>query len=341
MAIGRNEGDRLKRSLSSIEAWRASTVYVDSSSTDDSVAFARSLGVQVVELDTTIPFTAGRARNAGFERLSELMPDVEFVQFVDGDCEVVEGWVERATAVLERSGDVGVVCGRRRERFPRNTIWNRLCDMEWNTPVGRALACGGDALYRASAFRAAGGFDARLVAGEEPELCMRIRSRGFVIERIDAEMTLHDVAMTHFSQWWRRASRNGHAIVGALMLHGRETGHDWGRQLFRAVFWPALITAATIVAAAAPFTNVSTGWKLGCAAAPLALFALVWTRTFLNRRRRGDSAGDCALYAFFVVLGKWAECLGAWRCWRDRSSGRRSRWIEYKPVPARPGGERA
>ncbi len=341
VAIGRNEGDRLKRALRSLDARRERTVYVDSSSTDDSVSFARSIGVDVVELDTTIPFTAGRARNAGCDRLLEIAPDVEFVQFVDGDCEVVDGWIERAAAEITCDPKLAVVCGRRRERFPHATIWNRLCDMEWNTPIGRSHACGGDALYRVSAFRSAGGFDSRLVAGEEPELCVRIRARGFEIERVDAEMTLHDVAMTRASQWWRRASRNGHAIVGALMIHGNDANHDWGRQLFRAVFWATSITVASIAAGIGLFSALPWAWKLTLAMLPIALLALVWARTFVNRSRRGDSVGDCALYATFVVAGKWAECAGAFQCWRDHASGRRSRWIEYKPIPTRTSGERA
>lgn len=341
VAIGRNEGDRLKRSLASLETWSASTVYVDSGSTDDSVAFARSRGVHVIELDTTTPFTAGRARNAGFERLLAVVPDAEFVQFVDGDCEVSSGWIERAAEELARDERIGVTCGRRRERHPNATLWNRLCDMEWNTPIGQARACGGDALYRVGAFKSAGGFDPRLVAGEEPELCVRLRARGFEIERIDADMTLHDVAMTRFSQWWRRASRNGHAIVGALIIHGSGADHDWGRQLFRAVFWPTLIMLAVIGASIAAFLPIATPLKLCAAALPIALWAVIFARTFFNRRARGDGTGDCARYAFFTVLGKWAECVGAFQCWRDHKSGRHSHWIEYKPVPARPSGERA
>lgn len=341
VAIGRNEGERLRRSLRSLQDRRGAIVYVDSGSTDDSVAFARSIEVEVVELDTSIPFTAGRARNAGFERLLELVPGVEYVQFVDGDCEVVRGWIERAEAVLDSDAGVGVVCGRRRERFRDASVWNRMCDMEWDTPIGRAQACGGDALYRVDALRSAGGFDPRLVAGEEPELCVRIRELGLAIERIDAEMTLHDAAMTRFGQWWRRASRNGHAIVGGLLVHGFGCDHDWGRQLFRAVFWAGLITLTALAAIALACLRVPVEARVGAALVPIALWALIWARTWLGRSKRGDTPRDAATYAFFVVLGKWAECLGAFQCWRDHVSGRRSTWIEYKPIPARSSGERA
>src|SRR6516165_251757 len=100
IAIGRNEGERLRRCLQSVMGRGFSIVYVDSGSIDGSVELARSLGASVVELDLSRPFTAARARNEGFERLCQMNPQVRFVQFVDGDCEVVEGWLETARGVL-------------------------------------------------------------------------------------------------------------------------------------------------------------------------------------------------------------------------------------------------
>src|SRR5690349_18516545 len=98
VAIGRNEGERLRLCLESLirSATVRGDVYVDSGSTDGSVALAQSLGVDVVHLDLTEKFTAARARNAGWRRLVQLYPDIRYVQFVDGDCEVVEGWLEKS-----------------------------------------------------------------------------------------------------------------------------------------------------------------------------------------------------------------------------------------------------
>src|SRR5689334_4384058 len=72
VAIGRNEGERLRVCLESALRASPDVVYVDSGSTDGSVAMAKQLGVHVVELDLTIPFTAARARNAGFEKLVQI-----------------------------------------------------------------------------------------------------------------------------------------------------------------------------------------------------------------------------------------------------------------------------
>ena len=64
-------GLRLKRCLASL-ATGGPVVYVDSGSTDGSDAVrARESGADVIELDMSIPFTAARARNAGFSAAAE------------------------------------------------------------------------------------------------------------------------------------------------------------------------------------------------------------------------------------------------------------------------------
>src|SRR5262249_32042624 len=141
VAIGRNEGQRLKRCLISVVGIARYVVYVDSGSTDGSVELARSLGADVVELDPRIPFAPGRARNEGFRRLRELCPDVRYVQFVDGDCEVVSGWLAKAAAFAAEHADIAVVAGRRRELYPERSVYNLMCAIEWELhPVGEAWA---------------------------------------------------------------------------------------------------------------------------------------------------------------------------------------------------------
>ena len=178
VAIGRNEGERLKRCLRSVPS-HVPVVYVDSASTDGSVEFARSTQATVVELDMAKPFSAARARNEGFASLLEYYPDITFVQFVDGDCELELHWLDRAKNFFESQPRIAAVCGRRRERYPKASLYNRMCDEEWNTPTGQADACGGDAMMRVKAFVDVGGYDAMMIAGEEPELCSRLRAAGW------------------------------------------------------------------------------------------------------------------------------------------------------------------
>ncbi|WP_236518938.1 glycosyltransferase [Sandaracinus amylolyticus] len=321
VAIGRNEGDRLVRCLRSLAGRVAHVVYVDSASTDGSAARARELGADVVELDLSIPFTAARARNEGFARLREIAPELRYVQFVDGDCEVVEGWLETARARLEQDRSLAVVCGRRRERFKDASVWNRIIDVEWDTPVGEASACGGDAMMRIDAFVEVGGFDGSLIAGEEPELCVRLRRAGHRIERLDAEMTLHDAAMTHVSQWWKRTVRAGHAFAEGAALHGASEQRHWVQETRRIFFWGAVVPGIA-VGAAVP--------TLGASLALLAAYPVSASRIYKSTRARGRSRADSAAYAVSVSVGRFAELQGALKYHLGRARGRRSGLIEYK-----------
>ena len=322
IVIGRNEGERLRRCLESVKGLH-SVIYVDSSSSDGSVKLARDLGVDVVELDMSQPFSAARARNEGFEFMSRQHPAIEFVQFVDGDCEIVEGWVTRAVHELEMKPEIAVVAGRRRERFPCRSLFNRLCDIEWNTPVGQAKACGGDALMRAAAFRQVGGYDPKVIAGEEPELCVRLRANGWVVQRIDAEMTLHDAAMTRFSQWWRRMERSGHAYAQGAAIHGRPPEMHWVKESRSILFWGALYPVCLLLLAI-----ITQGWGLCLAAA----YLVPMYRASRHYRTRGLNAGQSALAAFFDVLAKFPQTLGVFRFHWNGLRSKESTLIEYKGV---------
>ena len=143
VVIGRNEGERLKRCLRSLLAQVEKVVYVDSGSRDDSVAFARSLGVEVAVLDTSAPFTAARGRNAGFDALLAL-GDFTYVQFVDGDCALEPGWIEAARATLDADPTLGLVTGWRTEMDPGRNVYHAMCEVEWHRPPGDITVCGGD-----------------------------------------------------------------------------------------------------------------------------------------------------------------------------------------------------
>ena len=205
--------------------------------TDDSVAWAKSQGVDVVELDVSCGFTAARARNAGFRRLMELEPELAFVQFVDGDCELISSWPARALEFLHDHPQVCAVFGRRREQHPERSIYNRICDAEWDVPIGEARSCGGDVMMRTAALAGVGGYRDDLIAGEEPELCVRLRAAGWSIWRIDGEMTLHDAAILRFGQWWRRNVRSGYAFALGSHLHGAPPERLWVWESRRAWIW--------------------------------------------------------------------------------------------------------
>ena len=319
VVIGRNEGDRLKACLLSVIEVK-NIVYVDSGSTDDSIAIAQSLGVEVVQLDLSVPFTAARGRNEGFTRLINSNPQIEFVQFVDGDCEVAPHWLETALFELNHKHNLAVVCGRRRERYPHKSIYNRLCDLEWNTPIGEAKACGGDAMMRVEAFISAGGFNPDLIAGEEPELCVRLRQRGWKILRIPAEMTVHDARMTEFSQWWTRTLRSGHAYAEGAWLHGKSPQKHWVRESKSIWFWGCVL----------PLLTLSMGWLThGWSFLLLVGYPILIHRIY-SRKKQEVSARTALIYAWFCTLGKFAQTQGQIKFHLAKLRRQQNTLIEYK-----------
>lgn len=320
VVIGRNEGERLKQCLNSLVNELEYIVYVDSGSTDGSVALAQSLGVIVVSLDMTQPFTAARARNAGLVKLVDNYPSIDYVQFVDGDCEVRSGWIIKANDFLNSHPDFAAVCGRRRERYPAASIYNQLCDIEWDTPVGDAKACGGDALFRLTALHAVDGYRNGLIAGEEPEMCYRMRQLGWKIMRLDAEMTLHDAAMTRFGQWWKRNQRAGHAYAESYALHGNEQEHFRKKETRSIVVWAVLIPVILILLSVID-DDLAILWLLY----PLQILRLAFQyKEVIGSFYLG------IIYATSNVLGKWPQFVGVAVFLKNYALRKQGKLIEYK-----------
>ncbi len=317
VAIGRNEGDRLKRCLKSLSLC-GRVVYVDSGSNDGSDRWARAFGAEVVHLDLSTPFTAARARNAGFRRLQETMPDVRFVQFIDGDCELARGWPTTALDFLQHHDDVAAVFGRRRESNPDKSVYNQLCDWEWDGLAGEARACGGDVMLRAAALKAVGGYRDTLIAGEEPELCVRLRAAGWQIFRLNAEMTLHDAAMTRFGQWWKRTRRTGYAFAEGAHLHGASPERHWVWESRRAWLWGVWLPLVCLVAG---FIVMPWGF---------ASFVIYPAQMLRQLMRATGTFRERVTKSFFQLVGRFPEALGQLQFQRDRLLGRATTLIEYK-----------
>ena len=259
VVIGRNEGARLEPSLKSALSISDRVVYSDSASTDGSPDRAARLGATVVTLPQDGQLNAARGRNAGYAALKKRFPECDAVQFLDGDCVLQPGWVDAALAFMRDHPDVAVVCGRRFEAFPNASIYNALCDREWNTPVGEATECGGDALMRVEAFDQVGGYRPGLRAGEEPEMTARMRAFGWKIWRIDASMTEHDAKILTLRQWWQRTQRGGFSYAQAWQATKGLPQRLYGRNLRSAFVWAFAIPLSVIlisIVAKAPFILV-------------------------------------------------------------------------------------
>jgi glycosyltransferase involved in cell wall biosynthesis len=323
VVIGRNEAPRLDESLRSVAEAGIAAVYVDSGSTDDSLAMARTRGVPVVELDSSRPFSAARGRNAGLREAIQRWPETEFVQFLDGDCTLDPAFPQAAVQEFGRQRDCAIVTGHLSERNPEASVYNRLCAIEWRSPAGRIEnmnALGGIMAARVSALVEVGGFNEEAIAGEEPDLGVRLGLAGYSIIKIDRPMATHDAQILRFGQWWRRAVRAGHALGHRYARHGRTRFHDGKREIRSVLFWGFALPLAVLL-----LLLPTRGLSLML----LGGYALLGWRVYRHYRRAGLSGEDAALAARFIVYGKFAEFLGVVRYWLNRVRGR-FRIIEYK-----------
>jgi GT2 family glycosyltransferase len=321
VAIGRNEGERLRRCFDSLGELKA-VVYVDSGSTDTSVKLATERGYEVVALDMTRPFTAARARNAGFARLMQRWPELEYVQFIDGDCALAPGWLGRAREELETRPDVAAVWGRRRELHPERSAYNRVCDVEWSQePEGDTAVFGGDVMVRARLVAELSGYDPRIIAGEDPEFAYRLRRSGHRIVHLAADMTWHDAAITRFKQWWTRTKRSGYAYAQVSALHGDEPEHFWVKDTQRALFW-GLVVPALVPALALP--------TLGLSSLMLSVYPLRAVRIARSAEQRGLSGRDATYWSLHCVAASFPQAVGVLTYHLERLRGKAPTIIEYK-----------
>ena len=325
VAIGRNEGDRLIRCLTSLRRHLPPTVpiiYVDSGSTDNSVAEAKARDVNVLCLDMSIPFTGARARNAGFRYLLKHFPDTQYVQFIDGDCELLADWMPAAVQALDDAPELAVVFGRLRERFPEASFYNQLADIEWDDPVGETDMCGGISLMRTGPVASVGGFNDKMICGEEPELCIRLRQQGWKIYCIDADMALHDMDMHRFGQWWKRSVRGGWAVAEGAAMYGYLPERYMKRESTSGWIWGACFPLLMVGLSVA-----SHGITLLLL---LSVYALLFFKIYRYRRQIGEGNRKSLLYAFFCTISKIPQAIGQAKYWLNRWQNKPATLIEYK-----------
>ncbi|MGR3633247.1 MAG: glycosyltransferase [Limimaricola soesokkakensis] len=317
VVIGRNEGARLGACLASLENSGAQVVYVDSGSTDGSLDIARAAGARIIELDAGAPFTAARARNAGFEALREAgLP--EFVQFVDGDCTLEPGWLKAGASALAADPGIGIVTGWRSEIAPDATLYNAMAEWEWHRPAGDIPACGGDMMLRTELFERIGGFDGAIICSEDEDLCLRVRGLGLRVHRLPQVMTRHDIAMTRLGQWWRRAVRAGH---GFAEVGDRHPGHFTAERR-RVRLWGMALPAVALAGMIA--------WGMAALLIATALLAVSWGRSALRLRRTGQPLRRALGLAGLLVLSKFPNAQGMLTYRLRRLRKHEMRLIEYR-----------
>jgi len=301
VVIGRNEGETLLRALGSVSEIADAVVYADSASTDGSVARVRQAypNVEVVEVDPRTPMTPARGRNEGMERLLEVLPDVEFIQFLDGDCDLAADWLSVARDTFVERPQVGILCGRLRERNRERNNYHRLADMEWAQPAGEIEDLGGIMMVRRRVWEDTGGQNSDIPAAEEREFCRRAIAAGWKAMRLVEDMANHDIDMARFGEWWTRMSRMGHSWAQGLWIY-RDKPHL--HEVLSLALWGGVVPTAAVIGSLP---------SLG-ASFPVAGLAYrrLWRKIVASREAQGEPTADARLYASAMLGAKFAGMVG-------------------------------
>ena len=296
IVIGLNEEKVIGECLSSISGLKLSdcileVIYVDSGSTDKSIKIAESFSnVRVVSLNDANP-SAAKARNLGVS-----VTNSEFIQFVDGDSILDEQWLKIALPILSSDNSIGAVFGSIEEVDKKSNIYMKVCQFDWYMPPGDYRLCGGNALWKRSVFDEVGLFDGKLIAGEEPDLCFRVRQKGYRIVCIDSPMVKHDLDMHYFKDYWNRSVRSGTAYAIIAMRYRKTQEKLWLKEMtrnFAEVFiWLLLLTF-----------GIFYSWKI---AATLLVFFLSYRigKVILNVLSRSRGGLDALLYALHIQFSR-------------------------------------
>jgi GT2 family glycosyltransferase len=323
VVIGRNEGPRLARCLDSIAELHGVVtrefIYVDSASTDGSPELASRYGATSVTINPARP-TAAMGRNTGWRRTTS-----DLILFLDGDTVLDRDFPLAACEALLNDDSVAAVWGHRREMHPDQSLFNRVLDLDWIYTPGFTEFCGGDVLMRRKALVETGGFDEGLIAGEEPELCRRMRALGYRILHIDRAMTGHDLQITRWSQYWKRAVRAGHAYAEVSERFRSSDDSFWSydrtKNLVRGSFWGISFAAVLVTSMLFGLLPI-TLW--------IALLLLLSLRSAWKARWKARNRLTLFLYGIHSQLQHLPILVGQLSYELGRTRSKKPRLIEYK-----------
>jgi cellulose synthase/poly-beta-1,6-N-acetylglucosamine synthase-like glycosyltransferase len=249
----------------------------------------------------------------------------DIVLFLDGDMTLAPDFVKDSIGEF-RNPAIGVVFGDCRESEPQDSIYNRILDLDWIVPVGLVEYCGGAALIRRELLERIGGYNEHLIAAEDTELCSRIRATGSTILHVDRPMVRHDLAITRFSQYWRRAVRSGYAYAEVAEQISPSDAPVWYRNARRNRIQGAAMIA---LIALGPILSIKLGSVMPVMIV-IAFIAALALRTAIRTQWKKSPLSTRLLHGLHSHLVQIPLLFGQLKYQWDRSRGRSSELIEYK-----------
>jgi glycosyltransferase involved in cell wall biosynthesis len=193
--VARNEEKNIERCILSVI--RALCVYpetevllVDSCSNDETINVASKLSTRIIRLRSDWPQSPSAGRFLGVLNTSG-----RFILFIDGDMELIPGWLECAVDFLEKDDSAAAVVGRLYDRFQNKdgSSSSPSIGVEFKKMIGTQTThfVPGSALFKRDILLKAGNFDPFLMAEEEADISDRIERLGFKLYFFDKDAVYH------------------------------------------------------------------------------------------------------------------------------------------------------
>ncbi|MFN0141354.1 MAG: glycosyltransferase [Pyrinomonadaceae bacterium] len=188
--IGRNEQASIGMCIEAARAAAeeiggADLLYVDSHSTDNTVAEGQRYGIAVKMLDRDLRPSPSAARHFGSRQTNN-----EYILFLDADTLIYTGFLKTALEQLRSDAQLGGINGRIYDTTaagePVDGV-DEVCEEAQNVKWLRGPCC----LYRRAALVEVGSFDPELATEEEAELGLRLIGAGWRLRTAPVPMAHH------------------------------------------------------------------------------------------------------------------------------------------------------
>lgn len=232
VVIGKNEANNLEDTFNAILKMdyppeKIEIIYVDTGSADKSVQIATQYAHRVFVEQSRWP-TSGLARNRGLIEAKH-----EIIHFIDGDISISKDYLKQAVNRIllpEVDAVTGYFVEKRTDKF-----FNRIMDIRRDGINHQERFCestNGGGTYLKSKLLLVNGYDERILKGQESDLGIRYREKGFRILFIDQIQGVHNFDINSVVDFMRFKYYYGKS--GGYLLKAKSDVNDYIRSIQKA-----------------------------------------------------------------------------------------------------------
>jgi len=212
----RNGASTVKETVKSIVAQdfphdSMEIIFVDDGSQDNTLSIIQNHALDI-DIPTKVFHTSwkglGRARNIVIDNATG-----EYILWVDADMMLSDDYVTKIVDFMDRNPKVGIAKGRLTLEPSENVLAtletysravSKMVDFNSEKTLSKAIGTGGS-IYRSAVIRQAGKFDENLRGyGEDWDLEIRVRARGWLVSIIDAKLFDYERLGVTWKNLWQK-----------------------------------------------------------------------------------------------------------------------------------------